>query len=82
MNQTEAEANEHPPIIVRFVNRDKRNEVFTKRLRPKSATNLTSDRKTHFTITENLTKFRKMLYSTTRPEKSSYQLGTNLYGPG
>ena len=32
-NQTEAEANEYPPIIVRFVNRDKRNEIFDKRLR-------------------------------------------------
>ena len=81
LNQTKAEANEHLPIIVRFVNRDKRNEIFTKRLRPKSATNLTTGRKTDFTIKENLTKFRKKLYCTTRPEKFSYQLATNFYGP-
>ena len=66
LNQTEAEANEHPPIIVRFVNRDKRNEIFTKHLRPKSATNLTTGRKTNFTIKENLTKFQKMLYNEAR----------------
>ena len=66
LNQTEAEANEHPPNIVRFVNRGKRNEIFTKRLRPKSATNLATGRKTDFTIKENLTKFRKMLKNEAR----------------
>ena len=57
LKQTEAGGYEHPPIIVRFVNRDKRNEIFAKRLRPKSASNSTSGRKTDFTIKENLTKF-------------------------
>ena len=66
LKQTEAEGNEHPPILVRFVNRDKRNEIFAKRLRPKSAPNSTSGRKTDFTIKENLTKFRKMLYKEAR----------------
>ena len=66
LNQTEAEANEHLPIIVRFVNQYKRNEIFSKHLRPKSATNLTTGRKTDFTLKENLTKFRKMLYNEAR----------------
>ena len=66
LKQSEAERNEHPPIIVRFVNRDKRNEIFAKRLRPKSASNSTSGRKINFTIIENLTKFRKMLYKEAR----------------
>ena len=61
LTQTEAEANEHPLIIVRFVNWDKRNEIIAKRLRPKSASNPTSGRKTDFITKENLTKFRKML---------------------
>ena len=64
--QSEAERNEHPPIIVRFVNRDKRNEIFAKRLRPKPISNSTSGRKIDFTIKENLTKFRKMLYKEAR----------------
>ena len=57
LKQSEAEGNEHLPIIVRFFNRDKRNEIFAKRLGPKSASNSTSGRKTDFTIKENLTKF-------------------------
>ena len=66
LKQTEAEGYEHHPIIVRFVNRDKRNEIFAKRLRPKSASNSTSGRKTDFTFKENLTKSRKMLYKDAR----------------
>ena len=71
MKQSEAEGNEHPPIIVRFFDRDKRNEIFAKRLRPKSTSNLTSGRKTDFTIKENLTKFRKMLYKEARKAQLS-----------
>ena len=69
LKQTEAEGYEHPPIIVRFVNRDKRNEIFAKRLRPKSASNSTFGGKTDFTIKENLTKFPKNAVQ--RSQKSS-----------
>ena len=68
--QTKAELNlnEYPPIIVRFSNRDKRNELFAKRLTPISSVNLTSteDQNTtsiNFTTRENLTKCRKMFFN-------------------
>ena len=68
--QTKAELNlnEHSPIIVRFSNRDKRNELFAKRWTPKSFVNSTStdDQNTtsmNFTIRENLTNYRKMLFN-------------------
>ena len=66
LNRTEAEAIDHPPIIVRFVNRDKRNEIIAKQLRPKSASNPNSGLKANFTIKEKLSKFQKMLYNEAR----------------
>ena len=50
----------HPPIIVRFSNRDKRNEIFSNR--PKSASSLFNANSENYVIKENLTKFRKFLY--------------------
>ena len=76
--QTKAELNlnEHPPIIVIFSNRDKRNELLAKRLTPKSSMNstLTDDQNTtsiNFTIRENLTKYRKMLFNEAKKFKLS-----------
>ena len=58
--------NHHPPIIVRFSNRDKRNEVFRKRLaiKPHPSSNSSSPNviPKDFAIRENLTKFRKQLF--------------------
>ena len=76
--QTKAELNlnEHSPNIIRFSNRDKRNELFAKRLTPKSSVNSTStdDQNTtsiNFTIRENLTKYRKMLFNEAKKFKLS-----------
>ena len=60
--------NYHPPIIVRFSNRDKRNEVFRKRHAIKPHANPSSNSSSpnviprDFAIRENLTKFRKQLF--------------------
>ena len=60
--QTKAELNlnQHSPIIVKFSNWDKRNELFAKRLTPKSSVNSTStdnqNTSINFTLRENLTK--------------------------
>ena len=54
-----------PPIIVRFCNRDKRNEMFSKRLKLKSVSNEIYPKPNAeiLAIRENLTKFRKFLFS-------------------
>ena len=60
--------NHHPPIIVRFSNQDKRNEVFRKRHAIKPHANPSSNLSSpnviprDFAIRENLTKFRKQLF--------------------
>ena len=60
--------NHHFPIIVRFSNRDKRNEVFRKRHAIKPHANPSSNSSSpnviprDFAIRENLTKFRKQLF--------------------
>ena len=76
--QTKAELNlnEHPLIIVRFSNRDKRNELFAKRLTAKSFVNSTSidDQNTtsiNFAIRKNLTKYKKMLFNEAKKFKLS-----------
>ena len=57
--------NQPPPIIVRFCNRDKRNEMFSKRLKLKSVSNEIYPKPNTeiLAIRENLTKFRKFLFS-------------------
>ena len=57
--------NQPPPIIVRFCNRDKRNEMFSKRLKLKSVSNEIYPKPNAeiLAIRENLTKFRKFLFS-------------------
>ena len=57
--------NKHPPIIVRFSNRDKRNELFAKRKMLKmNRTNTNSAfNHLHVSLQENLTAYRKMLYN-------------------
>ena len=61
--------NQHPPIIARFTNRDKRNEIFSKRLKIKTCSNVISTSGTapvlpeKLAIRENLTKYRKFLFS-------------------
>ena len=76
--QTKAELNldEHSPIIVRFSNRDKRNELFAKRRTLKSSVNSTSTdnqntMSINFTLRENLTKYRKMLFNEAKKFKLS-----------
>ena len=59
--KAELNLNEHPPIIVRFSNRDKRNELFAKRRTPKSSVNSPSTNNPNtpsinFTLRKNLTK--------------------------
>ena len=57
--------NQPPPIIVRFCNRDKRNKMFSKRLKLKSVSNEINPKPNAeiLAIKENLTKFRKFLFS-------------------
>ena len=57
--------NQPPPIIVRFCNRDKRNKMFSKRLKLKSVSNEIYPKPNAeiLAIRENLTKFRKFLFS-------------------
>ena len=76
--QTKAELNlnKYPPIIVRFSNRDKRNELFAKRRTPKSSVNSTSTdnqntTSINFTLRENLSKYRKMLFNEAKKFKLS-----------
>jgi len=54
---------EHPPIIVRCANRDKRNELFTKR----KINTLPND--TKFSLKENLIKMRKSIFNEARKVK-------------
>ena len=58
-------ANQPPPIIVRFCNRDKRNEMFNKRSKLKSVSNMISPKPHHefLVMRENLTKSRKSLFN-------------------
>ena len=58
----------HAPIIVRFTNRDKRNEIFLNRLNnnavgPTTRKLTTNSIPSNFTVRENLTSFRKYLLS-------------------
>ena len=69
-NFTKTEKNRHPPIIVRFSNRDKRNEIFNQRQKFRENSPSNSDNSNHnnlipknVTIRENLTKYRKFLYA-------------------
>ena len=57
--------NQPPPIIVRFCDRDKRNEMFSKQLKLKSVSNEINPKPNAeiLAIRENLTKFRKFLFS-------------------
>jgi len=64
VNRTESK-DQHPPIIVRFSNRDKRNEIFRKRkvLRPISSSSHSNSlaKENKIEIHENLTSKRKLL---------------------
>ena len=64
--------NQIPPIIVRFINRDKRNETYTKRklLNPK-ANSSPVIREGKIEIQENLTKKRKQLLNEAKKAKRS-----------
>ena len=58
----------HPPIIVSFANRDKRNEIFLNRLNNNAAgfntrKPATDSIPSNFTVRENLTSFRKYLFN-------------------
>ena len=62
--------NRYPPIIVRFSNRDKRNEIFNQRQKFRENSPSNSDNSNHnnlipknVTIRENLTKYRRFLYA-------------------
>ena len=63
--QQQRKPNQSPPIIVRFPNRDKRNEIFRKKkmLRSNPSINSTFGN-VYVNITENLTKRRRTLFNT------------------
>ena len=62
------------PIIVRFANRDKRNEIYSKRHLLKLDSKLNTSR---IDIRENLTSFRKSLYKEAKKVKN--QLNYNFF---
>ena len=71
LKQNEEDTRQHPPIIVRFTNRDKRNEIFRKRkmLQTNQFTRESINSKfgnANLKITENLTRYRKTLFNTAK----------------
>ena len=73
--QQQSKSYQSPPIIVRFSDRDKRNEIFRKKkmLRSNPSVNLTFGY-VYVNITENLTKRRKTLFNTAKLAKRDLQL--------
>ena len=68
--QNQKETRQYPPIIVRFSNRDKRNEIFRKR---QSILKINANQyikstfgNANLKITENLTWYKKTLFDTTK----------------
>lgn len=61
----------HPPIIVRFTNRDKRNKIFQQKklLRENEEIRALFGSASNVVIKENLTAYRKMLYNATNSAK-------------
>ena len=74
--QQQRKSNQSPPIIVRFSNRDKRNEIFRKKkmLRSNPSVNSTFGN-VYVNITENLTKRRKTLFNTAKLAKRDLHFG-------
>ena len=71
LKQNQEDTRQHPPIIVRFTNRDKRNEIFRKR--KMLQTNLftrksikSSFGNANLKITENLTRYKKSFINTAK----------------
>ena len=86
-NSTKTEKNQHPPIIVRFSNRVKRNEIFNQRQKFRENLPNTSDNSKHnnlipknVTIREKLTKYRRFLYAEANKVKN--KLLFSFYGLG
>ena len=71
LKQNEEDTRQHPSIIVRFTNRDKRNEIFRKRKMlqtnqfTRESINSTFGN-ANLKITENLTRYRKTLFYTAK----------------
>ena len=63
--------NSHPPIIVRFSNRDKRNELFSKRrlLKEKPQCTISAFGSSQISLHENLTAYRKSLFRAAKDAK-------------
>ena len=72
-NMDRSKVKKNLPIIVRFANRDKRNEFYSKRHLLKSDSKLNTSR---IDIRENLTSFRKSLYKEAKKVKN--QLNYNF----
>ena len=85
-NSTKTEKNQHPPIIVRFSNRDKRNEIFNQRQKFRENLPKTSDSSNHnnlipknVTNRENLTKYRRFLYAEANKVKNKLCFSTKTF---
>jgi len=60
----------HPPIIARFANRDKRNELYFKKKLLNSNRKISSNfGKSEISFKENLTGYRKMLFDAVKSAK-------------
>ena len=66
-----AHKNSHPPIIVRFSNRDTRNELFAKRrlLKEKPQSTISAFGSSQISIHKNLTAYRKSLFCAAKDAK-------------
>ena len=65
--QNQKETRQYPPIIVRFSNRDKRNEIFRKRKNLQANQYIESTfGNANLKITENLTRYKKTLFDTAK----------------
>ena len=73
--------NQPPPIMVRFCNRDKRNEMFSKRLKLKSVSNEINPKPNAeiLAIRENLTKFEN--FYSAKLTKSNTHCAISSFGP-
>ena len=85
-NSTKTEKNQHPTIIVRFSNRDKRNEIFNQRQKFRENLPKTSDSSNHnnlilknVTNRENLTKYRRFLYAEANKVKNKLCFSTKTF---
>ena len=71
LKQNQEDTRQHPPIIVQFTNRDKRNEIFRKQKMLQTNQFTRESMKSTFgnanlKTTENLTRYRKTLFNTAK----------------